>query len=334
MDREAMTMASLPLRSLYQRWPRVSRANAELAATDAEAVGQRQQLALSAAHAFHRMALAQIGTNASRDLVAWLDSIVAYNRVRVAEGVAAEADLIRSQLERDRAAAEEALMTVELVRATAELKSFVSDTTNLRIVIDTLPMPIAALARADGAPPIDGRPDVRAARRRAEAAAAGVRVERTLIVDAIDVTIGVKRSAGFSSLIAGASLPVPLFNQNRGEIARASAERDVAVLELAAVERAARADLQAAIESAVVLTERTSVLATGFLARADEARSITLGAYREGAIPLLYVIDAARAWGEARRGYYELLFAQHESVLELFVARGGDLATWNDLENR
>jgi outer membrane protein, heavy metal efflux system len=129
------------------------------------------------------------------------------------------------------------------------------------------------------------------------------------------------------------SMPLPIFDPNRGEIARASAERDVATFELAARERTARAELAGAHEAARLLTERASLLASAtngrpsLLARADEARRIALGAYREGAVPLLQVIDAARAWGDARLMFYEMLYAQHESVAALLVARGDDLFT-------
>jgi hypothetical protein len=39
------------------------------------------------------------------------------------------------------------------------------------------------------------------------------------------------------------------------------------------------------------------------------------------------VIDAARAWGEAQLVYYQILYAQHESVVQLLVAEGVDIAT-------
>jgi outer membrane protein TolC len=87
--------------------------------------------------------------------------------------------------------------------------------------------------------------------------------------------------------------------------------------------------VQGALDAAMLLTERTVLLArrdsSSFLARADESRRIALGAYREGAVPLLQVIDAARAWADARRTYYRLVFAQHQSVLALLVAEGHDL---------
>jgi len=91
-----------------------------------------------------------------------------------------------------------------------------------------------------------------------------------------------------------------------------------------------RAEVSGAYYAARLLTDRANALAlksTGYLARADEARRIALGAYREGAVPLIQVLDAARAWGDARVAYYRTLYAQHESVLELVVARGDDILT-------
>jgi cobalt-zinc-cadmium efflux system outer membrane protein len=137
-----------------------------------------------------------------------------------------------------------------------------------------------------------------------------------------------------NSMMGGVSLPLPLFDQNRGELARARAERDAAAFDLAARERTARAELLGAEAAARILTERAGVLAArdssgrvaAYLTRADEARAIALGAYREGAVLLLQVLDAARAWGEARVAYYRTLYAQHEAVLALLVARGDDLA--------
>jgi cobalt-zinc-cadmium efflux system outer membrane protein len=151
-----------------------------------------------------------------------------------------------------------------------------------------------------------------------------------MFVRQLGATIGTKRSAGSTSLIAGVSLPFPLLDQNRGELARASAEREAAMFELAAQERVVRAELSGAAEAARLLTERATSLArggpAGYLARANEARRIALGAYREGAVPLIQVIDAARAWAEARLAFYQTMYAQHESVLDLLVAEGVDLA--------
>jgi len=343
MPRETMATATLPLESIVQRFPRARAADAAVRAADADARAARQQLALDASRAFFRTALAQVSVAAARDLTAWLDSVVAYNRHRVEEGVTAEADLIRAELERDRAATDATLQEADLARAHADLASFldrrVSSGADIVVAIDdaplAMPAPVDTVAvstsQSDPRVNLSRRPDVLAARERLSAAGAAVTTERTMIIRELGATFGAKRTAGTTSMIAGVSMPLPIFDANRGEIARAAAEREAAALELAARERTASAEVVGAYEAARLLTERATLLAQGadgrlpLLVRADEGRRIALGAYREGAVSLLHVIDAARAWSEARVTFYQALYAQHESVAALLVARGDDL---------
>jgi cobalt-zinc-cadmium efflux system outer membrane protein len=330
MDREAMTMATLALQPLYTRWPRVRLASAELEAAESSAYSDRQRIVLDAARAFYDTALAQVELQAATDLNAWMDSVVAYNRSRADEGAIAELDLIRSQLERDRVAAEHSMHAADLARSSAALAAFLTDTSTVRAAFDTVPL---RGPKSDGPPQAGAlagalahRPDIRAARARVNAAGAAVALQRTMIIGDLDATFGIKRSSGTSSLIVGVSAPLPLLTQNRGEIKRTSAERDVAGYELVRLEREARADIIGNSETEHLLTLRTTELSSGFLRRADEARDITLAAYREGGVSLLQVIDAARAWSEARSTFFHLLFAQHLSVLQRLASEGVDLS--------
>jgi outer membrane protein, heavy metal efflux system len=343
IDRETMTMLTLPLEPFYQRGARITQANATVRAATAEAERDEQRTALEATHAFYRAALAHVTVTTNRELVAWLDSVVAYNRARVTEGVTAESDLLRSTLERDRAAADATMADVELVQARAQLASFLGDlSTQWESPIRAGDAPLA-IPRTSGLAtsstelsssverqsPTALRADVRAARERLAAAAADISSERRMLFREIGATLGSKQTMGTTSMIAGLSLPIPLFNQNGGEVARATAERDAALFEFTNQERIASAELIGAEEGTRLLTERATALSLGgtdsFLSRADRARRIALAAYREGAVPLLQVIDAARTWGDVRLTYYRTLYAQHESVLGLVVARGGDL---------
>ena len=356
MEREVMTTAMLPLEPFYQRGARVRRASAEVRVAEAEARVVTQGIGLDAARTYFETALAQIRLHAQHELVTWLDSVVTYNAARVREGAAAEADLLRSELERDRATAEAARFEADLIRARAALSTYTSsDATGgladsagepapMVVEVREQPLPLPQVGVVGASPTTGGlspsalaaafttRGELAAARERVAAAAAGVTTERRLFLRELSATVGTKRMEEGRGLIAGFSLPIPLLDQNRGEVARAHAERDAASLELIAEERAAHAAIAGALDAARVLTTRTTQLAArstdgrpAYLARADEARRIALGAYREGAVPLLTVIDAARAWGEARLAYYEAIYAQHESVLVLLAAQGLDL---------
>jgi cobalt-zinc-cadmium efflux system outer membrane protein len=348
VDRETMEMAMLPLEPFYLRGSRVARTEAEVRAARAEADRERQRVALEAADAFYRVAFARVTATTGQDLVAWLDSLVAYNRARAREGVAAEADLLRSSLERDRAAAEATMADADLARASAKLASFLGAPRQfaaMNVVAGEAPLAFPAAFTRDSAAfdttaegavglllsSLSLRPDVRAAREREAAAVAAIGTERRMLFREVGATLGVKQMMGTNSMIAGLSLPFPLFDQNRGEVARATAERDVARHDLAAQQRFAYAEIAGTAAAARLLTDRAETLARpgaeGLLARADEMRRIALGAYREGAIPLVQVLDAARAWGETRLTFYRTLYAQHQAVLSLVVANGGDLFT-------
>ena len=351
LDREAMTTATLPLEPLFQRGPKVSRANADVRAAEADAMVTRQHLALDASRAYYRVAMGQVTLATSRDLAAWLDTVVVYNQSRVKEGVTSEADLIRSQLERDRAGADAAIAEAELAEARGVLAGFLGDGRGIaRVEVRAADAPLT-MARGFGGPEpraaggaptnADGnataltqramtaRGEVRAARERLASSTAAVTAEQRMLIRQLGATIGTKQTAGSTSMIAGFSLPIPLFDANRGEVQRASAERDAAAFELANQERVTLSEVLGAYEAARVLTVRANILTQGgtdgFLARADEARHIALGAYREGAVPLFQVIDAARTWGDARLTYYRTLYAQHQSVLALLAAEGTDL---------
>ncbi|MEP6763431.1 MAG: TolC family protein [Gemmatimonadaceae bacterium] len=347
LQRESMTTATFPLEPFLQRSAGVARANAEVREANAGASIVRQRFGMDAAVAYYRAAVAQVQLATTRDLIGWLDTLVAYNRTRVKEGATAEADLIRSELERDRVSADESIQDAELAQARSALSAFLSDaeatSEPATVVVADMPLTLTAalLAIGDDALPsitspsssqmIAMRPDVRAAQERVNTSTARISVERSMLIRQIGATFGTLQTNHLNSMIAGISIPLPIFDQNRGEVQRAIAERDAAVFELSAQQGAATAELRGAYEAARILTQRMSTLAipgvTNFLSRADESRRISLGAYREGAIPLYQVIEAARAWSDARNTYYRTLFAQHQSILNLIVARGLDIFT-------
>jgi cobalt-zinc-cadmium efflux system outer membrane protein len=325
-QRETMTTAMLPLEPLYQRGPRIKRAQALIRAGEADVLAQRQQLAVGAAGVFYQVALAQVNVAATRSLAQWFDTVVTYNSVRVLEGVTAEADLIRSELERDHVLNDLAMAESELARAQADLQTFVSGRSQgvLQVDVDSLPLNTTITASTDRI----SRPEVEAARERMAASEAATAAERRMFLRELGAMVGTKNAAGSSSLIAGFTLPFPLLDQNRGSITAARAERDVAQSELEQEKRNADADLIGAESAARILSQRVATFGSGrvgYLARAEDARRIALGAYREGGTSLLQVIDAARAWKEARNSYFETLFAQHLAVIRLLVAEGIDV---------
>jgi len=334
LDAERSLFATVPLEPLYQRGPRIRRADEDIHAAEAELAAARWSVALDAARAFDRLALAQLTVDSARDVRKGLDELVAYNEQRVKEGVAAEGDLIRVKIERDRAAIEESVARAESVRAAAELRRFVgemapriSGETSAAASVDVTAMaavPLPAyenvLARAR-----TQQPELAAARARAAAARAEIDVQRAFSsVRQLGATFGTKRIGHDNTMIAGVSVPLPFFDRNRGEIARATAERIAVEEEAEWTERAVVARVEGAYEAARLLADQVRGVEADLVRRAEESRTIALAAYREGAGSLLQVLDASRALGEVRLTYARLLLAQRESRLELDAAAGSD----------
>lgn len=333
LSRETSIFGTLPIEALYQRWPRIREANADADHASAIAVALRRQATLDAARAFFRLALAQEGVRAAADVAARLDSLRTYVRARVAEGVAAEGELVRVELEMSRARLGAALQAVETARARGALRPYLAGCES-GSPLDSLTTAAAenAVSRGDTLPPLgdllararERRPDLAAARARIAAGEARVALQRALFVRQLDLTFGTKRVEGVSTMIAGFSLPIPLLDQNAGGRHRADAERTAAIEDLRWTERIAIAEVEAAYESTLLLDRELRRFGPEVLARIQDSRRIALAAFEEGAAPLAYVLDASRAVAETTLEYYRALFEQRLSVLQLAVAVGDD----------
>lgn len=144
-------------------------------------------------------------------------------------------------------------------------------------------------------------PAVQAAQAEREAAARRVRVERTRAVPDVRVSAGVRRSNAddATAMVAGLSVPIPIFDQNRGNITAAQGELQAAEARLNAARLDAEAELRTALFQVEAASSRVSA-ATQSEATAEEAYRLTRIAYEAGKSPLVELISARRALADAR----------------------------------
>jgi cobalt-zinc-cadmium efflux system outer membrane protein len=169
-----------------------------------------------------------------------------------------------------------------------------------------------SMSPAPGA--IAAAPSVAAAEATLQAAELAVTRERRSVFGMPSVQIGVEwDDQGFDPPskklpLFGVSIPLPLFDRNRGPIALAQAERDRARADLAATRLLAK---QRLIEG---LRERESLRARiardqNLVASAERVAAKSLTAYREGASALPAVLEARRTAREVLGQYIDDLAA-------------------------
>ncbi len=290
LDREASTYGTVPLEPLFQRAPRMRRADRDVDAARAEVTTVQRQVSLEAARAFFRVALSQIVADTEAENRAALDRLAEYNRARVSQGAIAEVELLRVQIEIDRAVLDLAVAQAELARAQVELRRFLGaqaagNLTGLRVATGPAAFasqtPLAPLASLI-AQARTRRPELTAARARIEAAGAETEYQRRLFVRQLGASVGFKQSAGRSSLIAGISLPLPLFDRNAGEVQRVTAERVAAEHDMEAASRLVETEVEASYETARQLSAALDGAPRTLVDRAADAF-----AARQGLIELL-----------------------------------------------
>lgn len=212
-----------------------------------------------------------------------------------------EAELRRLQAQAAARAAEAEFSAAQVERATAFAKltalsgSQVPFTSLDEKLLDR-PLSVAAL-NVD----LGGIPSVVAAQAERDAAARRVRVEQTRAVPDVTASVGVRRFSADDStaLVAGVSVPIPVFDQNRGAISASRAELAGAEARLNAARLDAQAELSVA-RAQVDAAQARAAAATEGETTAGEAYRLTRIAYESGKVSLIELITARRAFAEAR----------------------------------
>jgi cobalt-zinc-cadmium efflux system outer membrane protein len=196
-------------------------------------------------------------------------------------------------------------------------------------------IPVSLLVHADrietpAAPDPMKSPAYRAAVAERDAAAARVTVERKRAAPDLTAGIGVRRFAAedVTALVGGVSLPLPMFDRNRGNIAAAHAALSGAEARLAAARFDAQADVSSAISRADAALSRIASAQASERSAAEAYRLVRIG-YSAGKLGQLDVLNARRMLLEARA---QTINARLERLsAEAALARLGGVAPFGDL---
>lgn len=256
-----------------------------------------------------------------------LVTLIETMRRRVAEGYAAESDLLKFETESARMDIEIARASLELARSLGALTFVIGTALPIRSEQLVQPDPVAAPVIASGAMPdaIARHPELHSAAMRLSRARQLAALEHARRIPDPVLSAGYKRTGGFDAAVVGVTMAVPLFDRNGTATARAQGEERAAASERDAVARRLASEAAALIATAEVLSQRAARAGRDLLEPADAVRSAARAAFREGTADVLKLIDAERVYGEVRRAAIELRLEALSASLEARLALGLEL---------
>jgi cobalt-zinc-cadmium efflux system outer membrane protein len=322
-----------------KRGLRVDAAEAALNAAKLSRADAERTLALALQQTVVDAALQRAQLDLAGELLDFARRTEELDRARLQAGAISEAELARAQVAKleaeqavdlaaqaDRAARSQVAF---LLAVRGPLPDFRVDPALLEQAA-TLALPATdACSLLDGA--MRDRPDFRAAQEqqnRAKAAAALARRQRIP-----DVTLSaqyVQEGTGNDAvtpptLSFGASLPLPIFNQQQGEILRADADLRTQTVQMDKLAAQLATDVTTAYGAFAANHKLVDRMRGGLLERAERARDLTRIQYEKGAARLLELLDAQRAFAQVRAEYLQDLHDLWISLFKLEAAVGRQL---------
>ena len=180
---------------------------------------------------------------------------------------------------------------------------------------------------------IDGNPDLARWATELEQRQAALANEKVQRIPDVTVAIGGRQYAedGTGALVAGFSLPLPLFNRNQGNVLEAQNRLDKGRAEQRAVSTVVRAELVTVFEALAASYDQASTLRVSAIPKARTVYDDAANAYSKGLFRYIEVLDAQRTLFELRGQYLQALAAYHSAAADIERLTGTPLRA-TDLE--
>lgn len=176
---------------------------------------------------------------------------------------------------------------------------------------------------------LDAHPALAAARKQSEAAQAGIAVAESQRY--ADPSLNLFRERDYyptgqrDVTGIGVSVQIPLWNSNKGLVAKAGAEAGRAQAQFAAAQRSARSRLDQAYMQLQRLLEQAEQLRINLLEPSREMYSLTRRGFASGELNVLTLVDASNIYFDARARYLELQTESTLAAADLRLASGSSV---------
>jgi cobalt-zinc-cadmium efflux system outer membrane protein len=169
---------------------------------------------------------------------------------------------------------------------------------------------------------LQNRPDLRAAKQGVTAAQSQYELQRSIGKQDVTVQGNYSHVNGINAATVYGSIPLPIFNRNQGEIARARFAITQAEEQEKATNGQALTDVRDAYEGLRSNDKVVTLFRSGYLEVAQKDRDISEYAYRHGGASLLDFLDAERSYRATQLAYRQSLASYLLALEQLREAVG------------
>ncbi len=247
-----------------------------------------------------------------------LKDIRARVKLRVDVGESPKYELIKSDTELLAAERDYQTANVRVLEGKAYLKGLVGDfiPQDFQLVgelplKDTLPE-IAALREK-----IDNTAQLKQVKAALSSSEANLRLQQALRNPGLTVRLGVEQDPDLRQLRLGIQIPIPLWDQRRGQIAQATAEVNEVNAILGDRELVIKRDIEAAYNRYIIAQGQLAAFEDGLLEQADAVLKVAEASYRFGERGILDYLDAQRTQRGVRKDYLVARFEYINTMLEI-----------------
>jgi cobalt-zinc-cadmium efflux system outer membrane protein len=151
------------------------------------------------------------------------------------------------------------------------------------------------------------------------AAHQNLNLEKSLAIPDVTVTLGYKtlQDTGNKGMILGASIPIPLFNQNQGNIQKARAQAVKTHDQYIELELALENKLSIAHRELIRAYAEAEKIRTTVLKAAAQSFELAQEGYKEGKFEYLDMLDSQKTLFEVRERYIQALLNYHQSIADI-----------------
>lgn len=169
---------------------------------------------------------------------------------------------------------------------------------------------------------LKNRSDLRAAQLGVNAANSQFQLQKAIGKRDVTGTVNYTHVSDLNEIALYASVPLPIFDRNQGEIKRAGFAITQAEEQQLYTQGQVLTDVRDAYEGWQANNEIVSLYRAGYLDDAQQSRDITDYAYKRGAASLLDFLDAERSYRATQLGYRQALASYLLSLEQLREAVG------------